>query len=146
MDPAWLFGAGGQAFALNISRETLCPSGPTAWWTEGLHGLLANLGLARECIFSHHGSDDFATASAQVWAECRGFAPRFLRTAGSALPESRAGLELAAGFYAVVAGELARVAELFPFEGDRVARVADAERIREAGDHLEALAGLVESL
>jgi hypothetical protein len=67
MDPAWLFGAGGQAFALSISRETLCPSGPTAWWTEGLHGLLANLGLARECIFSHRGSDDFATASAQVW-------------------------------------------------------------------------------
>ena len=66
-------------------------------------------------------------------------------------------MELAAGFYAVVAGELARVAELFPFEGDREARVADAARIRKAGDHLEevreaetrgleALAGLVESL
>lgn len=286
MEPAWLFGAGGQAFALNIHREVLCPSGPTAWRTEGMHGLPANLGLARECIFSHRGSDDFATASArvweaarsalkrelpcyawelkvpeyyvitgvtdqgylfagpsaepgevkpwaelgqseigviefcsvrrgepvstrrtvrdalafalrlaapdnpyvfegyaagpaaysvwrealergadahgaaynaQVWAECRGFVPRFLRLAGQALTASQSGFERAAGFYAVVAGELARMAELFPFEGDREAHVADAPRVRQAGEHLEeareaetrgleVLARLVESL
>jgi hypothetical protein len=43
--PAWIFGASGNAFALNIFVGELCPSGPTAWPEEKCDALMANAGL-----------------------------------------------------------------------------------------------------
>jgi len=42
---AWIFGASGNAFAMNIFKGELCPSGPTAWPEEKSNALLANAGL-----------------------------------------------------------------------------------------------------
>jgi len=44
---AWLFGATGHAFVINI-HEVVCPSGPTAWRTEMLFKLGSNIGYAIE--------------------------------------------------------------------------------------------------
>jgi hypothetical protein len=46
---AWLFGATGHAFALNISPG-LCPSGPTDWDTSRFLKLGRNIGYIVECI------------------------------------------------------------------------------------------------
>lgn len=41
---AWLFGASGHAFLINIHEE-LCPSGPYCWNPETFRGLVGNLGI-----------------------------------------------------------------------------------------------------
>jgi hypothetical protein len=46
---AWLFGATGHAFILNISPG-LCPSGPTDWDTSGFLRLGRNLGYSVESV------------------------------------------------------------------------------------------------
>ena len=42
MSDAWLFGGTGHAFVINIP-DGVCPSGPTAWQTQILFKLGANL-------------------------------------------------------------------------------------------------------
>jgi hypothetical protein len=56
---AWLFGATGHAFVINIHQD-VCPSGPTAWKTEMLFHLGRNVGYDIEGVFSHKSAKDFA--------------------------------------------------------------------------------------
>nr|MDO8133675.1 hypothetical protein [Candidatus Njordarchaeum guaymaensis] len=56
---AWLYGATGHAFIINI-HEVVCPSGPTAWRTEMLFKLGRNVGYNIEGVISHKSADDFA--------------------------------------------------------------------------------------
>lgn len=53
---AFLYGASGHAFVLNIHKE-LCPSGPYCWDSDKIEPLIAHLGLRREFLgFYHPGS------------------------------------------------------------------------------------------
>jgi hypothetical protein len=267
-EPAWLYGATGHAFVINIHRRDLCPSGPTAWDPTGLYELGRKLGFTTEAVFATlnqphfaakrvqawhraqralkagkpcigwelqvpeyyiiHGYDELGyhysgplaeegagpkawgelgdseigvlnlmivelnkpaperelihtalafalrfaaevnpyifeayaagpaayevwrnhlasgepdphgTAyNAQVWAECRGFAPAFLRAAANRLPALAGELEKAAREYDKVAAELGRVAELFPFHDDQEANARDRRLLDEAVACLE---------
>ena len=55
---AWLFGATGHAFVINV-HDVVCPSGPTAWKTEMLCVLGRNVGYTVEGIFGHKSASDF---------------------------------------------------------------------------------------
>lgn len=84
---AWLFGATGHAFIINM-HEVVCPSGPTAWHTEMLFRLGKNIGYIIEGVFGQKAQDGFDTwiqalknkkavgfwmaYNAAVWSECRG--------------------------------------------------------------------------
>ena len=58
MSTAWLYGATGHAFAVNVHEE-LCPSGPYCWNQEPFDRLLGHLGLTRTDLgFYHPGSPD----------------------------------------------------------------------------------------
>jgi hypothetical protein len=63
---AWLFGATGHAFVVNI-HEAVCPSGPTAWKTEVLSVLGRNVGYVSDRVFSHRSAHDFADRQADAW-------------------------------------------------------------------------------
>lgn len=56
---AWLYGATGHAFLINI-HQVVCPSGPTAWNTEMLFKLGKNVGYNVEGVFSRKSAKDFA--------------------------------------------------------------------------------------
>lgn len=60
---AWLYGAGGHAFVLNIHRE-LCPSGPYCWDVQRIEPLIANVGLRRESLGFFHGGSSAAERAA----------------------------------------------------------------------------------
>jgi len=63
---AWLFGATGHAFVLNIVPD-LCPSGPTDWDTSGMLRLLANFGYRVELVDEYSArQDDLEQAQARV--------------------------------------------------------------------------------
>ncbi len=55
---AWLFGATGHAFVINI-HEVVCPSGPTAWKSDILHKLGRNAGFETETIIGVRIWDNF---------------------------------------------------------------------------------------
>lgn len=57
--PAWLYGASGFAFALNV-HSALCPSGPTAWQDHRCNGLAGNAGLDIEQLLALSGDDEVA--------------------------------------------------------------------------------------
>lgn len=63
---AWLFGATGHAFVINV-HEVLCPSGPTAWNTEMVSKLGKNVGYLEDIVFSLKSHDDFAEKQEQAW-------------------------------------------------------------------------------
>ncbi len=63
---AWLFGATGHAFLINV-HEQVCPSGPTAWHTEMLFKLGKNLGYEIDGVFSHKGKPDFEESRKKAW-------------------------------------------------------------------------------
>lgn len=63
---AWLFGATGHAFIINI-HEVVCPSGPTAWNTEMLFKLGKNIGYNIEGVFSDKSKADFEEARKKAW-------------------------------------------------------------------------------
>ena len=63
---AWLFGATGHAFIINM-HEVVCPSGPTAWHTEMLFKLGNNIGYAVEGVFTRKPVPDFAEKQKQAW-------------------------------------------------------------------------------
>lgn len=89
---AWIFGTSGSAFAMNIFKGELCPSGPTAWPEE--------------------------KSNAQCWAECRRNATKFLELANKRLEgtEVRLCLTKAILCYSRVWRQLDVVAKLFPFD------------------------------
>ena len=63
---AWLYGATGHAFVINI-HEVVCTSGPTAWMTEMLFRLAPNIGYAVRGVFGHKGQDDFGAKQRRAW-------------------------------------------------------------------------------
>lgn len=63
---AWLFGATGHAFVVNI-HEVVCPSGPTKWKTEMLAVLGRNVGYISDRVFSHKSANDFTDHQADAW-------------------------------------------------------------------------------
>ena len=73
MSEAWLFGASGHAFVINI-HDQLCPSGPTAWNTRRMSELSENVGCDLEVLFARKSSEDFEKQRERVWkrAEAEG--------------------------------------------------------------------------
>jgi hypothetical protein len=67
---AWLFGGTGQAFAINIAPG-VCPSGPTAWNTERIYALGANLGYETQVTFALRRSADFEVKQRHGWDRVR---------------------------------------------------------------------------
>ena len=63
---AWLYGATGHAFLLNM-HEVVCPSGPTAWKSEMLFRLGRNVGYRIDGIFSLRQMPDFDEARKKAW-------------------------------------------------------------------------------
>ena len=63
---AWLFGASGHAFVINI-HEVLCPSGPTAWKTMRMVELCQNTGCKIEVMFAHKSQKDFVEKQEEAW-------------------------------------------------------------------------------
>ena len=63
---AWLFGATGHAFVINV-HEVVCPSGPTAWDTEMLFKLGKNIGYEADGVFGMRTAGDLAEKQKQAW-------------------------------------------------------------------------------
>ena len=63
---AWLYGGTGHAFIINMSAD-VCPSGPTAWMTEMLGRLGANLGYVVDCTFGMKSEPDFVEKQRGAW-------------------------------------------------------------------------------
>ncbi len=63
----WIHGGTGHAFVVNIHDE-LCPSGPTAWNTEHLDRLAANLGYLVEGVTGRNSERDFEARQKIAWA------------------------------------------------------------------------------
>jgi len=67
---AWLFGATGHAFVINV-HEVVCPSGPTAWNTETLFKLGKNIGYEIDGVFGMKSADDFAEKQKLAWEHAK---------------------------------------------------------------------------
>lgn len=67
---AWLYGASGHAFVLNIHPE-LCPSGPTAWKTKQMMDLCKNVGCQQEVFASDDSQKDFLQVRKAAWDKVR---------------------------------------------------------------------------
>jgi len=67
---AWLFGATGHAFVLNV-HEVVCPSGPTAWNTERLFRLGKNIGYEIDGVFGMKSADGFAEKQNLAWEHAK---------------------------------------------------------------------------
>jgi hypothetical protein len=67
---AWLFGATGHAFIINM-HEIVCPSGPTAWNTEMLFRLGKNIGYTIEGVFGRKSDIDFALKQKSAWEKTK---------------------------------------------------------------------------
>lgn len=63
---AWVYGASGHAFIINMHDE-MCPSGPTAWNSEGMLPLVENIGCKIEGMHSHKSAPDFAEKKKEAW-------------------------------------------------------------------------------
>ena len=67
---AWLYGATGHAFVLNICGD-MCPSGPTDWDTSMFEKLGRNVGYVLEGIFGWKGREDLAQLQEEAWEYAR---------------------------------------------------------------------------
>jgi hypothetical protein len=67
---AWLYGATGHAFVINVHTE-LCPSGPTAWKTEKLFKLGPNAGYKIDGVFGLKDTPDFAAVQERAWKHAK---------------------------------------------------------------------------
>jgi hypothetical protein len=63
---AWLYGATGHAFILNVAPDA-CPSGPTAWNCEMLTNLAHNLGVNVKVFNAWRREDDFSIKQKIAW-------------------------------------------------------------------------------
>ena len=70
VDDAWLFGATGYAFVINIHDE-LCPSGPTAWNTHRVEQLGKNLGYTLDSIIAMKQQPGFAQQQKLAFAKVK---------------------------------------------------------------------------
>lgn len=67
---AWLYGATGHAFVINIHTE-LCPSGPTAWKTEKIFELGPNAGYQIDGLVGFKTNSNFADIQAEAWEHAK---------------------------------------------------------------------------
>jgi hypothetical protein len=67
---AWLFGATGHAFVINV-HELVCPSGPTAWHTEMLFKLGKNNGYTVDGVWGVKTDSDFSEKQRRAWDSVR---------------------------------------------------------------------------
>ncbi len=67
---AWLFGATGHAFIINM-HEVVCPSGPTAWNTEMLFNLGHNIGYTVDGVFGFKSDSDFVEKQKLAWEKTK---------------------------------------------------------------------------
>ena len=67
---AWLFGASGHAFVLNLADD-LCSSGPTAWKTNVLLTLGSSVGFRTIVVFGFRGNGDLESAQKRAWETAR---------------------------------------------------------------------------
>lgn len=67
---AWLYGATGHAFIMNMHEE-VCPSGPTAWKAEMLCKLGKNVGYDVKGILSLASQPDFEAKQKQAWEHAK---------------------------------------------------------------------------
>ena len=67
---AWLFGATGHAFIINMHPE-VCPSGPTAWKTMTLFELGKNIGYVTDGVLGFKTEEGFADAQKRAWQHIR---------------------------------------------------------------------------
>lgn len=67
---AWVYGASGYAFALNI-HEVICPSGPTAWPAEKCEALTANIGVNTERLQGSKSREDVDAFRETIWKKTR---------------------------------------------------------------------------
>lgn len=63
---AWLFGATGHAFVLNVAPDA-CSSGPTAWNCDMITNLAHNLGVSVNAVNSWRTEHDFALKQKIAW-------------------------------------------------------------------------------
>lgn len=63
---AWIFGATGYAFILNITAD-LCPSGPTAFSDKPMASLAQNLGMSLYGTIFDKNDPDFAKKQKAAW-------------------------------------------------------------------------------
>lgn len=63
---AWLFGATGHAFIINM-HDVVCPSGPTAWNNEMLRKLGKNVGYESRGLSAERGGADFDGKRKLIW-------------------------------------------------------------------------------
>jgi len=63
---AWLYGATGHAFILNITPD-LCPSGPTDWNTEKIIKLGENIGYKIETVSGWKGNENLSYLQERAW-------------------------------------------------------------------------------
>jgi hypothetical protein len=68
--PAWLYGATGHAFVINLHEE-VCPSGPTAWNTQPMSQLGRNIGYKIEGVSGIRSGGGFAETQRQAWDHVR---------------------------------------------------------------------------
>ena len=67
---AWLYGATGHAFVINLHDE-VCPSGPTAWDTQMLLKLGKNAGYTIDGVVAHKSQEDFSEKQQTAWENTR---------------------------------------------------------------------------
>lgn len=67
---AWLYGATGHAFVINMA-EDVCPSGPTAWHTEMLFRLGRNIGYVIDGVFGPKSQSNFAEKQKRAWEDTK---------------------------------------------------------------------------
>lgn len=70
MSDAWLYGASGHAFALNI-HEQLCPSGPTAQRKERIYELAQNVGCKIQTLSAFRGEKNFPEKQKDIWEQAK---------------------------------------------------------------------------
>lgn len=63
---AWLFGATGHAFIINV-HDVVCPSGPTAWNNEMLRRLGKNVGYESRGLSATRDDADFDEKRKLIW-------------------------------------------------------------------------------
>jgi hypothetical protein len=67
---AWLFGATGHAFIINV-HDVVCPSGPTAWNTEMLRKLGKNVGYESHGLSATREDAAFEKKRKLVWENAK---------------------------------------------------------------------------
>ncbi|HUV86994.1 MAG TPA: hypothetical protein VMX79_07760 [bacterium] len=120
------------AFALAFAQS------PAEWvyakYKAGLGGFDNWVKAVEENIAHGHGM----AYNAAVWHECRHFAVEFLKEAKERLGGPAAEFDEAIAHYEVVAGNLKKVVELFPFHGLKSEHIQDEGRRAEAAEALRA--------